>query len=210
MIGRVHHLDDERLLDVYFAERVSEPVDPPAAEHLVDCDMCAARYTELADLLDAMRASADEETDELFPADCLRAQQQQIARALERVGHPAQVISFPGRRQPHETATPRVATRWIAAAAAAGLLIGVGTGRLFDSERRPSRNPQSVAASRQIRVSPGPVRNGAPAAVSPSSSDVDEAFMSELELAIDRPRTRELVPFDNLTPHVREIAVKVR
>jgi hypothetical protein len=33
----------------------------------------------------------------------------------------------------------------------------------------------------------------------------DDAFLSELEFALDRPQTRELVAFDAFTPHVREI-----
>ena len=33
----------------------------------------------------------------------------------------------------------------------------------------------------------------------------DDVFLSELEFALDRPRTRELVAFDAFTPHVREI-----
>ena len=33
----------------------------------------------------------------------------------------------------------------------------------------------------------------------------DDAFLSELELALERPHTRELLAFDALTPHVREI-----
>jgi hypothetical protein len=33
----------------------------------------------------------------------------------------------------------------------------------------------------------------------------DEAFMMELETALDRPHTRELAAFDAFTPHFREI-----
>ena len=33
----------------------------------------------------------------------------------------------------------------------------------------------------------------------------DDAFLSELEASLERPRTRALQPFDDLTPHVREI-----
>ncbi len=41
-----------------------------------------------------------------------------------------------------------------------------------------------------------------------SQADVaaDEAFLSDLELALDRPRTPELRAYDALTPHVREIS----
>ena len=39
-----------------------------------------------------------------------------------------------------------------------------------------------------------------------SASDAaDDAFLNELELALERPRTRELVAFDEFTPHVREV-----
>jgi hypothetical protein len=34
----------------------------------------------------------------------------------------------------------------------------------------------------------------------------DEAFLSDLEVALERPHTRELQAFDALTPHVREIS----
>jgi len=33
----------------------------------------------------------------------------------------------------------------------------------------------------------------------------DEAFLSDLEVALERPHTSELQPFDALTPHVREV-----
>ena len=33
----------------------------------------------------------------------------------------------------------------------------------------------------------------------------DDAFLSDLEIALERPHTRELRAFDALTPHVREI-----
>ena len=43
-----------------------------------------------------------------------------------------------------------------------------------------------------------------PAAVRAVTAD-DAAFLSDLELALERPHTRELQAFDALTPHVREI-----
>ena len=35
--------------------------------------------------------------------------------------------------------------------------------------------------------------------------DTDDKFMSDLESVLDRPHTSELVAFDALTPHVRDI-----
>jgi hypothetical protein len=37
------------------------------------------------------------------------------------------------------------------------------------------------------------------------AAEADDVFMSALELALDRPHTSELVAFDALTPHVREV-----
>ena len=42
----------------------------------------------------------------------------------------------------------------------------------------------------------------------PESEATDEAFLAEIEFAGDRPRTRELVAFDALTPHVREVNLR--
>jgi hypothetical protein len=38
-----------------------------------------------------------------------------------------------------------------------------------------------------------------------SPAAVDDAFLSDLEVAMARPHTRERLAFDALTPHVREI-----
>jgi hypothetical protein len=40
---------------------------------------------------------------------------------------------------------------------------------------------------------------------SPVDVATDDAFLSELEVALERPHTRELLAIDALTPHVREI-----
>jgi hypothetical protein len=41
-----------------------------------------------------------------------------------------------------------------------------------------------------------------------AQAGADDAFMLELEVAIDRPRTRELIAIDALTPHFREIRIE--
>src|SRR5436305_82219 len=81
-------------------------------------------------------SDGDAEIGEVFPADRLQAQQQQILRRLEHVARPARVIDFPGRliSQHPTTSGARGVTRWIYAAAAAGLVIGVGLGAFYQSE----------------------------------------------------------------------------
>ena len=109
MIARARHLQDERLFDCYLAERSGEPLDPPVAEHLADCDACARALRGARAFMDRLRAEADAETDAVFTPDRLRAQQQQIARRLEHLGRPARVISFPGRlvRRTHQRVDAR-------------------------------------------------------------------------------------------------------
>jgi len=212
MIVRAPHLQDDVLYDCYYASRRGDAVDPPSAEHLADCQACATRYAELGTFLNTLSEDADAEVAALFPADRLRAQQQDIARRLELIGRAARVISFPGRAAGHGTSstqavrTPVRVARWIAVAAAAGLFVGVAAGTLFNGSARldatrDARRPGAVA-SRRVNT-PAPARL-ASSNVEEAVVDMDEMFMSDLETVLDRPHTSELVAFDALTPHVRD------
>lgn len=195
----IHHLQEERLFDCYLAERSGERIDPPAAEHLTDCAGCAARYTDLAAFMDGLRASGEAEADAIFTPERLRVQQQQIAARLAHVGPAARILRFPRRQTAGaDHRVQRVATRWIAAAAAAGMFVGIGTAFFLESGVH-NRITRSAAISRPAHM------NAAGARLSPSDP-ADDRFLSELEVALDRPRTRELMPFDQLTPHVREVS----
>ena len=203
---RGRHLHDDRLFDCYLTERSGAAIDPPAAEHLTDCESCGGRYSELVRVMDALRADGEAEADAIFTPERLRAQQQQIAKRLERVGRPARVISFPGQfvRRTLSGSTSRTAPRWVAAAAAAGLFVGVALGAsyewnsLFHTARRSL--VRHTDPSRASRLTPVATRGS-------SQPDVaaDDAFLSDLEVALERPRTRELLAFDAFTPHVREV-----
>jgi len=207
--SRGHHLQEDRLFDCYLSVQGGELLDPPVAEHLTDCDDCGARYAELTQFMESLSADAAAETDETFTADRLRAQRQQITRKIEHLGHPARVISFPSRAGSHHvgSSAPRPARRWIAAAAAAGLFVGVGTGIFLDWERAPGRRSGGVIARQTVLTTQG--RIAGPLEISlPDRSAEDKAFLSELELAGERPRIRELSAVDALTPHVREINLR--
>ena len=43
MIGRLHHLNDDRLVECYFEAVAGEAVPPPEIEHLTDCASCRDR-----------------------------------------------------------------------------------------------------------------------------------------------------------------------
>lgn len=213
MNSRVSHLPDERLYDCYLAGRSGDVLDPSVAVHLTDCALCRARFTELGAFFDTVRDEGEAEADAIFTADRLQHQHDAVMRQIEHVNRSAKVISFPGGVSRHmgDGATSGVAPRWLAAAAAAGLFVGVVVGGAFSipalrTARPPVARVQPTAAQ-PPRASQPAVLVTAPAA--PTTVD-DDTFLTELEFALQRPHTRELQPFDVLTPHAREIRSRVR
>ena len=204
MIRCARHLHEERLFESYLAERGGEPIDPPVAEHLADCAACGTRYAELTAFMDTLRCEGDAEAAAIFTPERLRLQQQQILRRVALVGRPARVLSFPGRivRRTIDASTSRTAPRWIAAAAAAGLFVGVAVGASFQWRSQSGGRQTFVADSSRARA-----QRSTPIATrgSGAADASDDAFLSDLEIALERPHTRELQAFDALTPHVREI-----
>lgn len=208
-MARVHHLSEERIFDCYLARHQGEPLDPPTAEHLADCSACAARYADLARFMDGLGAEGRSETDAIFTPERLRAQQLQIAKRLEHVGRPARVISFPARvNGAVATTATRIAPRWLAAAAAAGLFFGAALGASYEWEMHARPTPAlEIARGSVPRKHLTPVATGG---TSPAKVADDDAFLSDLDAALERPRTRALAPFDALTPHVRDVSLPIR
>jgi hypothetical protein len=209
VIHRAHHLHDDHLFDCYLAERAGAPADLPSAEHLAECEACAARYADMASFMETLRAEGLAEADAVFTLDALRTQQQHVARRIELAGRHARVLSFPGRvvQRTMTASASHAAPRWVAAAAAAGLFIGIAVGASYEYQSRP-RSADGRLRARDARTGEGEAAHLAPTVTrtaAPPEAGADDAFLSELELALERPRTRELVAFDALTPHVREV-----
>jgi anti-sigma factor RsiW len=207
-MNRRQHLREEILFESYLTSRGGDPLDPPVAEHLTDCSECGLRYAELTQFMDTLSEGAVTAADAVFTPDRLRVQQLQIARRLEHLGHPARVITFPGQTSgPRSGRTgPRLARRWVAASLAAGLFVGVSTGLFLNwgaSRGVPLRRSGTVARQ-AVQIAPSARTEHA----RPDVFEADDVFLSELELAGDRPRIRELLAVDALTPHVREITLR--
>ena len=222
MISRARHLRDDRLYECYVAAQTGDPLDPRAAEHLADCADCHTRYAALAEVMTGLRTDADAEIDALYSAEALHSQQSQIARKLEHLGHAARVISFPqhtvnGSALGHGS---RITPRWLAAAAAAGLFVGVGVGSFLHvpsvaSSRSPLAASAPVPAAPQTLPATQTPDTPAPAATPVSApgagpDDATDAFLAELEFALERPGASELRAFDELTPHAREVSFTTR
>jgi hypothetical protein len=208
-------LADDRLYDRYFANRNGDRLDRVTAEHVASCESCAARCEEIGLFLDGLRESGDFEADAIFTPERLHAQQRQIATRIGHIGRAARVINFPHAfdnfRRPFAGATIMASTsyaasRWVAAAAAAGLFIGVALGASYKFERRGFSAAPPAAIGHAAVVQPSLVTALATRGNSPTADiAADDAFLSELEMAHDRPRPEELRALDALTPHVREV-----
>src|SRR5205823_4082689 len=130
-----------------------------------------------------LRAEGECEAAEIFTAERLRVQQQQILRRIQHVGHAARVISFPGLVARHMNASAaRGLTRWVYAAAAAGLVIGVALGAVYESEWRAIEQSRQTTA-RVHQVGPRSQRSVPVATDGTTVPDAsDDAFLSDLEV----------------------------
>jgi hypothetical protein len=187
------HLNDAALAAIWTDGRPGHP-------HLDTCGACRARFTEFSAWLENIRVDAVTEADQHFSAERLAAQQAQIFRRLEASERPARVIAFPRFAQPL-TSRSSHASRWIAAAAAAGLIIGVGVGQLMDL-----RHSLTVAPATQARAAAAPNSETRTPRLASVGSTRDEAFLSELELSISRDAVPELRALDAFTPRAGDRA----
>lgn len=176
--------------------------------HLDECQVCQTRYVELAAFLEAVRNDAAGAADEAFPPERLAAQVAHVIRRLENQSRPVRVLAFPAPRR-RVPMVGRAGRRWVAMAAAAGLLIGLATGLAVNFHpfgldfASPTAVERTAANHKAAPVRP---------AVLPSTRTTadrrqgDEAFLSEIDSAFASPHVEELQAIDAMTPHVREIA----
>jgi hypothetical protein len=189
------HLDDAAFAAIWTDAAVDGA--QPSHPHLQACPACRSRFGLFTSWLTDVRSDAAAEVDELFPAERLVAQHAQVLRRLEAAERPARVIAFPRFTQPLTSGSSH-GSRWIAAAAAAGLIVGVGVGQMMDI-RRSFGGPPSAASV--IRVAD-------PSEVRTLSTNIgrEEAFLSEVDLTLSRPAVPELRALDEFTPRAGDQA----
>lgn len=205
-----HHPADDRLIALYFGDHDADVEEQKSVrQHLHGCEACTWRYTELVAPLERLRADAASEADEIFTPARLDAQRAGIRQRLEQGARASRVVPFPAQAVPvHRSAISRPMYRWIAAAAAAGLLVGVSAGRFLTfSGGTPSRSGV-VASAVPSRPAPEPVQPRQ--ATYLSDTMTDEAFLGEVEAAVSRQRIAALSALDDLTPHAREAVMARR
>jgi anti-sigma factor RsiW len=188
------HPADDRLIAMYFGDEGASADDRRAVrQHLHGCETCTWRYTELTAPLERLRQDAAGEADEVFTPSRLDAQR---AKILDRLD--------PSER----SAIRRPLARWVAAAAAAGILIGVTGGQLFQSGVRRTVTTAPPARTVMAALPASAVVTDSPTTTAVNANE--EAVMNEIEQAVFGHRITALSALDEMTPHVRQEAVLAR
>ena len=195
MFAAKRHLDDSALTRRYLADRglaALDQGDEALLRHLAHCPACDARYAALRSGFEEARQAAVEDAAAVCTQERMDRQRERILRRIDAQHAGPKVLPFPAAGTGGQAAPqPRVFLRWVAAAAAAGLLVGLGAGRLmFDG---------AAGVPTVARQEAAPASAPAPARQTPTiralhaePADTDDLFLSELELATAAPRTREL------------------
>jgi hypothetical protein len=189
------HLDDDLLIRRYLADRglaALEASDETPLRHLAHCPACEARYHGLRAAFEETREAVIEDAAAACSPDRLEHQRERIMRRIDALHGGPRVLPFPAAGQiGHAAPQPRVFRRWVAAAAVAGLLVGLSAGRFVfnGTPRTTSESRQQIATS----SAPASVRH-APTirALHVEPAESDDQFLSEIEMATAAPRTREL------------------
>ena len=192
------HLDDRALAAIWTDASIDRA--RPAHPHIETCAACRTRLSAFSAWLEDLRTETNAEAEEAFPAERLAAQQAQILRRIEAAGRPARVIRFPRFAQPI-SATTSHARRWVASAAAAGLLVGVGLGQFMDL--RYTRVSHIPAAVETAQAGPG-LAGTAVGLQNASVTLSDEELMMRIEDMAAPRMPDSLVAFDSMTPRARD------
>jgi hypothetical protein len=195
MMGH-RHLSDDRLVEMCLDASAVET----ERQHLYACTDCQTRCTALMRMLNDVTEAATADVDALFPADRLARQQARILQRVEHEGRPARVIAFPAGHAAEAFALrTRPAMRWIAGAAAAGLLIGLLAGHLaHDFSIGPVRAGR--IASTIVRPAPA-----VPTLQAVATTISEDDFLGQVDVAIEEAGSPSLRPLDDLTPRVWEV-----
>ena len=188
------HLSDDRLIDVCLHGSAAAKEQ----QHLAGCGVCEERRASLARILTEVSDVAIAEADALFTQERLDRQRAHILQRVDQESRHGRLISFPASQGSSPTLLrARPAARWIAGAAAAGLLIGLLAGHLTHDFTAGRVLPSRAA-----------IAPSAPTFRAVSTTMSEEEFLGRLEIAIEGTGGTALRPLDDLTPLVWEVAAQ--
>lgn len=190
------HLSEERLVELTLGTAAPNALaEAVADDHLAVCEVCRTRALALTQLFDQVAGVANAQADLQFPDERLARQQARILQRVEQDGRPGRLIAFPAGQHPAPLLErSRPASRWVAAAAVAGLVIGLVTGQLLPTGQ------SGLSGARMVSSEPG-----SSAGIRPVSTALSDAeFLGEVEAA-GSLGPRALRPLDALTPLAWEV-----
>lgn len=187
------HFSDDQLAEVCLRAAPSEDDQ----RHLEHCKLCERRREALAHLLREVTDVATADADAVFTSERLDRQRDRILGRIEQAEPHGQLINFPsGHEHTPEPHRSRPERRWIAGAAAAGLVLGILGGHV--AQNLPNGATSSLSQASQASAV-APLQAGSPALS-------EEEFLSRLELAVDGAGGSTLRPLHEMTPLVWEVA----
>ncbi len=203
MRQRDRHVPADRLTALALAPAGrSSREDQVALEHVASCKTCSHTLARLSSEFEDWRGEAAREADAHFDEGALEAQRFRILDRLAHLGQVARVLPFRGRSFARTAQAGLVSRRWISAAAAAGLLIGIVAGQVLHVvpvDRTQYARPEAAQASARP-TGPAIVQATVTMPVS------DDELLDEIDRAVqDRQRGVELRALDALTPTITEI-----
>ena len=197
------HLSEDRLIEVCLLDAPSHEEQ----QHLSACTRCDTRRVHLQRLLDDVSDSASAAADAAFPPERLTRQQARILARLQHEGRPARVIAFPAGQSQHEPLVARAraaGSRWVAAAAVAGLVIGVIAGR-FGHDYSFSRPGATRVVVARTAEQPELRADNTGGILEVTASISEDELLSQIEMAIEGRAAAALQPLDDLTPRAWEV-----
>jgi hypothetical protein len=192
------HLDDAAFAELW-TNALAEGRETADHPHLHGCAECRVRFASFSAWMNEIRSDAADSAAEALTPERLASQQSVIFRRLEALERPARVIVFPKSGDGTSRRSP--VRRWITAAAAAGLIAGIGLGQMVNirlwsplsTQVRTTRTAEPIS----VPDGRGPVALPAVATIS------DEATLAEFE-AIATPRYEALQAYDTFTPRAAD------
>jgi len=188
--GRAGHLGADELLDVMVERLDDAPAVSAPAAHAATCAACDEAVDQQAAQFVQLAAIARQAADDRIGADRLARQWDVIERRLE--GQPGRVLHFPAPLR-RTRAQPRV-RRWVAIAAASGLIFGLAAGRLLG----PTAGSPGARAAWTGDASP------AQATLAPALAD--EHLLTEVDAALSRALHQDFLVLDEITPRGADVA----
>ena len=199
MSRRDSHLADDQLERLALTIGDHDDAEEQALVHVSSCDACSGRLAATTAALAALRDAARREADDHFPDEALDRQRRRVLARVAHLGEPARVLPFRGTGDRGHGLPPRTRLRWVSAAAAAGLILGLLAGQgLHLLPAGPAW--QAAAARRTSLEDASPQARFRPAKV----TITDDELLGSVESALLLRRSRELSALDALTPAVFE------